>query len=81
MTMGQQLKEVGGITLAQKLETDAQPDMPESAIESVSGLEQSRQSKPSWIISETYAVRSFDLSTFNCGYISHSFLEIHSLGV
>jgi chemotaxis response regulator CheB len=28
------IKEVGGITIAQKLETAAQPDMPESAIES-----------------------------------------------
>src|SRR5476649_2401658 len=28
------IKEVGGVTIAQKLETAAQPDMPESAIES-----------------------------------------------
>jgi len=28
------IKEVGGITIAQKLETAAQPDMPESAIQS-----------------------------------------------
>jgi two-component system chemotaxis response regulator CheB len=28
------IKEVAGITIAQKLETAAQPDMPESAIES-----------------------------------------------
>jgi two-component system, chemotaxis family, protein-glutamate methylesterase/glutaminase len=28
------IKEVGGITIAQKLDTSAQPDMPESAIES-----------------------------------------------
>jgi two-component system chemotaxis response regulator CheB len=35
--MGQrhcEIKEVGGITIAQKLDTARQPDMPESAIES-----------------------------------------------